>query len=209
MKSKVLGKLTTRQILFTSIAAVIAVVVLAAFSQPALADQITVPPVPPNINVTADEGRVYLVGHAIGTQNYICLPSGSGVAYALFTPQATLADDNENQIITHFFSVNPANDIIRATWESSQDTSTIWAAVVPDGSSTAEPFVEKGAIAWLKLQVEHHVDGPTGGRKLSSTTFVQRLNTHGGAAPLTGCASLTDVGHKAFVPYTADYFFYK
>jgi len=31
----------------------------------------------------------------------------------------------------------------------------------------------------------------------------------GGLAPKTGCSSLTDVGNQAFVPYTADYFFYK
>jgi Protein of unknown function (DUF3455) len=35
------------------------------------------------------------------------------------------------------------------------------------------------------------------------------LNTTGGLAPKTGCSSLTDVGNKAFVPYTADYFFYR
>jgi len=52
-------------------------------------------------------------------------------------------------------------------------------------------------------------DGPTGGHTLTATTFIQRLNTAGGGAPSTGCASSTDVGNQAFVPYTADYFFYK
>ena len=52
-------------------------------------------------------------------------------------------------------------------------------------------------------------DGPTGGDTLTATTFIQRLNTSGGVAPSTGCASSTDVGKQAFVPYTADYFFYK
>jgi hypothetical protein len=33
--------------------------------------------------------------------------------------------------------------------------------------------------------------------------------TTGGLAPSTGCASLSDVGHKAFMSYTADYFFYQ
>jgi hypothetical protein len=40
-------------------------------------------------------------------------------------------------------------------------------------------------------------------------TFVQRLNTVGGAMPATGCDQPTDIGKKAFVPYTADYFFFK
>jgi hypothetical protein len=41
------------------------------------------------------------------------------------------------------------------------------------------------------------------------TTFIQRLNTSGGVAPSMGCASVMDVGARAFVSYTADYFFYK
>jgi Protein of unknown function (DUF3455) len=51
--------------------------------------------------------------------------------------------------------------------------------------------------------------GPTGGATLFGTTFLQRVNTEGGVAPGTGCDTLTDVGHKAFIPYKADYFFYR
>jgi hypothetical protein len=51
-------------------------------------------------------------------------------------------------------------------------------------------------------------EGPTGGSSLTTTTIIQRLNTSGGAAPSTGCSRKKDVGKKAFVPYTADYFFY-
>ena len=47
-------------------------------------------------------------------------------------------------------------------------------------------------------------DGPTGGHKLTATTFIQRLNTSGGKAPSTSCT----VGEKQLVPYTADYFFF-
>jgi hypothetical protein len=52
-------------------------------------------------------------------------------------------------------------------------------------------------------------NGPTGGDKLTETTYIQRLNTIGGIAPSTGCTQATDVGKRAFVPYTADYFFFK
>jgi hypothetical protein len=45
---------------------------------------------------------------------------------------------------------------------------------------------------------------------LSTTTFVQRVNTRGGAAPAaSGCAQAADLGRKALVPYTADYVFYR
>jgi len=44
-------------------------------------------------------------------------------------------------------------------------------------------------------------------RKISGH-YIQRVYTSGGIAP-TGCAQATDVGTRALVPYTADYFFYK
>ena len=73
---------------------------------------------------------------------------------------------------------------------------------------TDPQFVQAGAVAWLLLQVVGSQSGPIGSNKLAPTTFIQRVNTSGGLAPLTGCDSLADVGHEAFVPYTADYFFY-
>ncbi|MGE5249326.1 MAG: DUF3455 domain-containing protein [Bacteroidota bacterium] len=181
----------------------------AAMPRPARADKITPPPVPSNIQVPAGS-KVFLVGHATGTQNYICLPSGAGVAFTLFTPQATLFNGENEQIITHFFSPNPfENGTVRPTWEDSRDTSMIWAQVVPGGSSTDPNYVAPGAIAWLLLQVLNHRDGPNGGDRLSATAYIQRLNTTGGVAPSTGCASLADIGNRAYVPYTADYFFYR
>ncbi len=70
-------------------------------------------------------------------------------------------------------------------------------------------FVARDSIPWLLVQKVGVQDGPTGGDTLTATTFIQRLNTHGGVAPSTDCTSSTQVGNKAFVPYTADYFFYK
>ena len=61
----------------------------------------------------------------------------------------------------------------------------------------------------LLLRVVGAQDGPTGGQMLTATTFIHRLNTSGGVAPSTGCTIPTDVGKRAFVPYTADYFFYR
>src|SRR5437763_16241434 len=63
-------------------------------------------PCPDKLKVEAGN-EVFLVGHGVGTQNYICVPSGTGVAYTLFTPQATLFSDDEKQLTTHFFSPNP------------------------------------------------------------------------------------------------------
>ena len=94
--------------------------------------------------------RVAFVGHAVGTQNYVCLPSEVGVKFVLFTPQATLASDDGRQIATHYFSPNPLDGTIRATWERSRDTSTVWGTVI--GTTTDSDFVAQGAIAWLLIQ---------------------------------------------------------
>ena len=174
------------------------------------ADQITPSAVPVKLQVAAGS-KAFLVGHATGTQNYVCLPSGTGFAWTLFTPEATLFSDQFKQLTTHFFGVNPNpadNGAIRAAWQHSRDTSTVWAKLALDGSSTDPNFVRPGAIAWLLLDVVGTQEGPSGGDTLTVTTQIQRLNTSGGVAPATGCAQSTDVGKKAFVPYTADYFFY-
>lgn len=77
--------------------------------------------------------------------------------------------------------------------------------------SSDPAFVTPAAIPWLLVNVKDTgaQAGPTGGQKVTDTTYIQRVNTVGGAAPSTGCGVSTDVGAKVFVPYTADYFFYR
>ena len=214
-----LSNQATRRIIPTACATALAMAFTVSLSQPAFAGQVTPPTVPTDIQVQAPN-KAFLVGHAVGTQNYVCRPSAaapSGVAYVLFTPEATLFNEDGGQIITHFFSPNPdpldpntnpavvADGAIRATWQHSRDTSTVWAKVhQPNGAAIVDP----NAIAWLLLDVVGAEDGPTGGGTLTKTTFIQRVNTTGGLAPPDGCSLPTDVGNQAFVPYTADYFFY-
>jgi hypothetical protein len=203
-------------ILAVLVAAVAVAVFAASSPQVAQADNITPPPpLPPGLAPVPAGHKLFLVGHATGTQNYVCLPSGAGVAYVLFTPEATLFEGDGKQDMTHYFSPNPfepnmspkviAGGTIRPTWQH-KDTSKVWAKLhQPNGAVT----VDSNAIPWLLLDVVGAQNGPTGGDKLSETTFIQRLNTTGGLAPLIGCASSADVGNSAWVPYTADYFFYK
>lgn len=200
---------TTRRILPLAGAVALAAAFATSLPQPAYADEVIVPPVPDNLQVR-DGSRAFLVGHAFGTQNYICLPTASGFAFSLFTPEATLFADDLGQLITHFFGPNPEeNRAIRAAWQDSRDTSTVWAAAVATATDLTDPqFVAAGAIPWVLLDKVGVKAGPDGGDRLTKTNHVQRLNTHGGSAPSTGCSSLADVGKKAFVPYTADYFFY-
>jgi hypothetical protein len=193
------------------------------------AEPIQVGNVPDNIKVPAGN-HAFLVGHGVGTQNYVCArstSSSSGVAYALFTPQAALFSDDFKQLTSHFFSPSPteintnpavvAAGPIRVTWQHSRDSSIVRGKVRPadpnvpgdlGDASTDANFVAKGAVAWLKVTATATANGPTGGDTLTKTTFVQRLNTAGGLAPKEGCDSLASLGNQAFVPYTADYFFY-
>lgn len=178
----------------------------ASLVQPASA-QITPPAVPAGLE--APEGsEAFLVGHAVGTQNYVCLPAGSKFAWALFTPQATLFDDAAEQLTTHFASPNPfEGGTVRPTWQHSQDTSSVWVRLLTSSSDPA--FVAPGAIPWLLLEVVGALAGPNGGAALHPTAYIHRVNTSGGVAPSTGCEKRADVGARRYVPYTADYVFYR
>lgn len=176
--------------------------------------------------ITPPEGNVlFLAGHALGTQGYVCLPKGTGASWTVNAarPEATLFVSffgEPVQIITHFLSpdVHPNDNAPKpvafgnATWQSSVDSSEVWASATPEttipaGSDQSCP--NAGSIACLLLQSIGNLKGPTGGKILAKTTFVQRLNTNGGSAPDSGCAVPSDVGHQALVPYTADYFFFR
>ena len=118
------------------------------------------------------------------------------------------------QIITHFQSINenPKPGVIvplsgNATWQSSLDSSRVWAVKVAgiDAGTDPDSCKHSGSIQCLLLQSVGNKKGSTGGNLLANVTFIQRLNTAGGAVPTTACA----VGQTQLVPYTADYFFFR
>ncbi|MEZ4706149.1 MAG: DUF3455 domain-containing protein [Caldilineaceae bacterium] len=201
-------KLFTHRLLnIVGITAIVVAILVSTF-QPARADDLTPPAVPANIQVPTGN-KLFFVGRATGTQNYICLPADGGVKFTLFTPQATLFKESE-EAATHYFSPNPVEGgAVRATWQHSNDSSIVWGKVADGNSSTDPVFVAPGAIPWLLVTITGVQNGPSSGDKLAKTTFIQRLNTGGGMAPSTGCTATTDVGNRAYVPYTADYYFYK
>jgi uncharacterized protein DUF3455 len=169
--------------------------------------QVDPPEVPDTIAVPAGS-KAFLIGHAVGTQNYICLPDGAGAKWVLFGPQATVFDDHGKQIMTHYLSPNPAeNSALRATWQHSDRTSAVWALKVAESDDSR--YVEPGAIKWFLLQVKGAEEGSRPHDRLMKTTVIQRVNTSGGVAPANECALAGDVGKTKFVPYTADYVFYK
>ena len=124
--------------------------------------------------------RVY----ALGVQIY----RWSGTNWAFIAPEATLYSDPcfEDQVGTHYAG---------PTWEAN-DGSTVKATRV-DGCT---PY--RGAIPWLLLKATSNSGSGVFGR----VTFIQRLNTIGGAAPAEPGAF---IGDEARVPYTTEYYFYR
>src|SRR5207237_840815 len=139
-----------------------------------------------------------------GTQNYTCTSTvvadagtgddGGAAVYAwTFTgPLATLSDCAGVTIGAHFASsAGPT----APEWETVIDGTAVigrrLAAVTPDAT----------ALPWLLLQATSHVGTGT----LSRAQYIQRVHTHGGLAPTTGCDAM-HVGTMQNVPYTADYY---
>ena len=212
----------------TPLAAALALGCLFGTVNQAAAQSVT-PPATPTI-ITPEAGNTaFLLGHGVGTQGYVCLPTSPGASTASWTinaarPEATLFTKVfglDVQIITHFQSpdTNPNKfapspiPFGSATWQSSFDSSKVWAQVLHGNVLPAGPdnpsCPNTGAIACLLLQSIGSQQGPAGGNALTPVTFIQRLNTKGGSAPADGCAVSTDVGKQTLVPYTADYYFYK
>lgn len=154
----------------------------------AYADSPPPPSVPPAIQVPGGNFP-FLLGRATGTQNYTCQHSstGPGFAWTLVEPEATLVNEKGEEIMTHYAG---------PTWEA-KDGSTVVGARV-DGVT-----VSSSAIPWLLLRATSTTPG-----QLTTTTYIQRVNTTGGVAPTDGCNG-AHLGDARNVPYTSDYYFYK
>ena len=197
---RALATRTIRHMLLLVCGIVSVLALTAARSQPAQSSPSIKPPDVPGIIQVPAGNQLFRVAHAVGTQDYVCL--STGWASAAYGPQATLFNENNEQILTHFLSAYPyGSAAFFPTWQDSRDSSIVWANPVKDAKYTPDP----SAIPWLLLKVVDTAAGPTGGDKMFSTTYIQRLNTTGGLKPTTTCTE----GDKALVPSTADYFFYK
>jgi len=170
--------------------------------------RISAPAVPSDIQVDAGY-TPFFRGHAVGTQNYICAPAAtqSGVDWLMIGPQATLFDDDLDQVATHFQSTNVYHgNAIEATWQHSRDTSAVWATKVKGSKDSA--YVDPDAIEWLLLRVSGTQTGPAGGDKLTRAVFIQRVNTVGGKPPAGEC-TVAALNTRKLVRYEADYYFYE
>jgi hypothetical protein len=156
----------------------------AAFTPAALADDNRAPEVPETIRVE-DGNKVHFHGFARGVQIY----TWNGADWGSAVPDATLFDEDGNVVIDHFAG---------PTWRSNSGSEVVGA--LPPKSAIVDP----DSIPWLLLAaVKDLTHGPG---ILANTTFIHRVNTAGGKAPLVNG---TVIGQVAAVPYIADYFFYR
>ena len=210
MNARSTGHHITRRIKLIACISALATTFVVALPQVGHAQNVTPPAVPDRLQV--EEGNeAFLIGHAFGTQDYVCAASGSGVAFVLTTPEAVLFDNPAHRVINHFFSPNPGEGgTIRATWQSTRNSSVFWGKLDKAATFDTDPdFVAKDAIAWLLLSRAGVLEGSGNGDNLAAATFVQRVNTVGGLAPSIGCNSPDDITKTAIVPYEADYVFYR
>src|ERR1700691_1960393 len=124
---------------------------------------------------------------ASGTQIYICKRDANNkLSWAFKAPSAELYDASGELIVTH--SAGP-------TWAAA-DGSKITGQVLQQAPSSDQP----DSIPLLLLRATNGA-GPG---LLSTVRYVQRLDTHGGAAPVGPC---TQGGQEGRSPYIAEYVF--
>jgi hypothetical protein len=130
---------------------------------------------------------------ARGTQNYRCEAKAAGGAeWKLVAPDAVLTRTPE----------------AGAPAVGSHGAGPSWtledgSGVTGDATKAAKaPSPEPGSIPWLRVPAQ--ANGRPGA--LLGVNWVQRVDTHGGAAPAAGCDAAL-VGAETRVPYTATYVF--
>jgi hypothetical protein len=133
---------------------------------------------------------------ARGTQNYTCTarPDGAGAEWKLTAPEATLtasSEPNAPDVATH--GAGPS-------WVAKDGSRFVGNAA----AAQRAPSPEANSIPWLLVpKKEGDAAGTLGGME-----YVQRIDTHGGQAPATGCDAAS-VGATVKVPYSATYVFYR
>jgi hypothetical protein len=122
-----------------------------------------------------------------GVQVYSCQRTGSGYAWDLQRPDATLTDS-------------------RGIFRGRNEVGPSWIAT--DGSRVLGkiiaviPAPNRGAIPWLVLSVKSHY----GHGALESVAYIFRTDTKGGIAPASGCDAYHDK-NIAEIGYSAIYTF--
>ncbi|HEY8159392.1 MAG TPA: DUF3455 domain-containing protein [Methylobacter sp.] len=143
--------------------------------------------IPEQIKVPADYSPLLTV-HAKGDQIYQCSLNKGEYSWQTLAPDAKLFDDQGNVVGNH--TAGPL-------WEYKEGSQVV-------GKVLKKIDMAPGsAISWLLVEVVSH----KGDGLFSNVSYINRINTHGGLAPSSGCDT-NHLGVEKRVPYTADYVFY-
>jgi hypothetical protein len=143
--------------------------------------------IPEQIKVPAGYSPVLTV-HAKGDQIYQCTVNKSEYSWETQAPDAKLFDDQGNIVGNH--TAGPL-------WEYKEGSQVV-------GKVLKKIDMTPGsAISWLLVEVVSH----KGEGLFSNVSYINRINTHGGLAPSSGCDA-NHLGGEKRVSYTADYVFY-
>jgi hypothetical protein len=148
------------------------------------------PPAPGSLRVPADQVLITQL-HATGAQIYQCQAGKSDPSrfeWLFKQPEAALFTKWGRNIGKHYGG---------PTWEANDGSKVLGELIARSESPKPD------AIPWLLLRAK----ATSGNGLFTGVQFVQRLNTVGGAAPMTMCRQ-DQVGQQLNVSYTADYLFY-
>lgn len=143
--------------------------------------------IPEQIRVPAGNKPVLSV-HAKGDQIYQCSVDNNKYAWKIQAPDARLYDA-QGQIV--------GNHYAGPVWEYKEGSRIVGRIV------NKIDIAPKSSISWLLVEVIGH----KGNGLFSDVKYINRINTHGGLPPLSGCDA-NHLGSEKRVPYTADYIFY-
>jgi hypothetical protein len=129
-----------------------------------------------------------LTVHAKGEQIYQCTVKQGEYTWETQAPDAQLFDDQGKLVGNH--SAGPV-------WEYKAGSRVV-------GRVLKKVEIQpESSISWLLVEVVSH----QGDGLFSNVDFINRINTHGGLAPISPC-NANHLGGEKRVAYTADYIFY-
>lgn len=143
--------------------------------------------IPEQIKVPVGNYPVLTV-HAKGDQIYQCSFNKGEYSWQVQAPDARLLDEQGQIVGKHY-----AGPI----WEY-KESSRVVGRIVNKIDMTPDL-----AISWLLVEVVAH----KGNGLFSNVSFINRINTHGGLPPESGCDA-NHLGSEKRVAYLADYVFY-
>lgn len=143
--------------------------------------------IPEQIKVP-DGNEPVLSVHAKGDQIYQCSVNNNKYAWKIQAPDARLFDEDGRVVGNHYEG---------PIWEYKEGSRIVGRIL---NRVDIEP---ESSISWLLVEVIAH----KGKGLFSDVNYINRVNTHGGLPPLSGCDA-NHLGSEKRAPYTADYIFY-